>query len=153
MSRKVCRRRHYALVSPIDLAISGATITTEADLDKLRMRELTAIDNFATGKATPDDFRDVADMLNLAQTMGETGIGPEVLPVCTELEAALLLSKTGHDVTGRLDASPAVIALMRDLYEFHDLQRSSVDRSAYERAISQTRNRIRSAHPGVKVLA
>lgn len=153
MSRKFCRRRHYALVSPIDMAISGATITTEEDLDKIRMRELTAIDNFGTGKATPSDFRDVCDMLNLAQTMAEMGIGPEVLRVCTYVERTLLACKDEWDADGRMDVDEFEMAGLRDLYEYHDLQRTSVDRRAYEQAIARTRNKIRSAHPAVKVLA
>ena len=153
MSRKFCRRRHYALMSPISLAISGATISSEVDLDKLRMRELSAIDNFATGKATPHDFRDLADMLNLAQTTGETGIGAEVLPFCNALEGFLLSAKATHDETGELPMPMAGLALMRDVFAYHDLQRSSIDRRAYEQAIARTRNKIRSAHPAVKVLA
>jgi hypothetical protein len=152
VTRKACKRKHYALVNPVELAISGATITPESHLDQIRMRELSAIDNFATGKATPADFRDVADMMNLAQTMGESGIGPEVLPFCEALEGFLLSSKATHDETGDLPMPMAGIALMRDLYSYHDLQRTSVDRSEYERAIQRTQNKIRSAHPDLKVL-
>jgi hypothetical protein len=151
--RKRCTRRHYALVNPVQLAISGASITPESHLDRIRMRELTAIDNFATGKATPNDFRDLADMLNLAQTMGEQGIGPEVLPVCELAEGVLLDLKGQWDATGSMHAQPFDLTVFRDIYAYHDLQRTSVDRSAYERAIERTRNKIRSAHPEVKVLS
>jgi hypothetical protein len=153
MSRKRCIRRHYALVCPITLAISGATITAEADLDKLRLRELSAIESFSKGTATPHEFRDLCDMLNLAQTLGETGVGPEVLPVCESVEAELLAAKGRHDQTGRLGITGAGLRAMRDLYEFHDLQRTSINRSQYEQAILRTRNKIRGAHPDVKVLA
>jgi len=153
MSRKRCIRKHWARVDPIALAIAGATITTEADLDKLRLRELSAIESFAKGTATPPEFRDLCDMLNLAQTLGETGVGPEVLPVCMLAEAELLAAKDRHDQTGRLGITGAGLRALRDLYEFHDLQRTSIDRSQYERAITRTRNKIRGAHPDVKVLA
>lgn len=152
MSRKVCRRKHYALVNVVDLAISGATISSAEDLDKLRLRELSAIESFRAGTGTPSDFRDIADMLNLAQTMGEMGIGPEVLETCRNVELVLLCCKDDFDATGRMQISAQELAQLRDLYEFHDLQRTSVDRSAYERAIQKTRNRIRSAHPDVKEL-
>lgn len=124
--RKRCIRKHYAKVDPIALAISG------------------------TG--TPADFRDLCDMLNLAQTMGEMGIGPEVLLTCEAVELVLVRAKEFHDESKRLAVTPGAIILFRDLYEFHDLQRTSVDRSTYERAIQKTRNRIRSAHPDVKEL-
>jgi hypothetical protein len=151
--RKRCIRRHWARTDPIALAIAGATITTEVDLDKLRLRELSAIQNFATGQATPADFRDLCDMLNLAETMGSMGIGPEVLASCSDLESFLLASKASHDETGTLPMPQAGIAAMRDVYAYHDLQRTSVDRSTYERAIEKTRNRIRNAPPSVKELA
>lgn len=150
--RKMCKRKHYAKVDPIALAIAGATIASAQDLDKLRMRELSAIESFRAGTGTPSDFRDIADMLNLAQTMGEMGIGPEVLPVCEAVESQLLRAKAQHDEQGRMTLTALGLKALRDLFEFHDLQRTSVDRSAYERAIQKTRNRIRSSHPDVKEL-
>ncbi len=153
MSRKICRRRHYALMNPIGLAIAGATITPESDLDKLRLRELSAIESFAKGSATPNEFRDLCDMLNLAETMGLSGIGPEVLTVCEQVQAELLAAKERYEATGRMGLTGAGLRALRDLYAFHDLQRTAVDRSQYERAIKKTRDRIRSAHPSVKELA
>ena len=61
MSRKVCRRRHYALVNPIQCAIEGAAIAQPELLDRLRLVELSAIESFAKGQATPADWRAVAD--------------------------------------------------------------------------------------------
>lgn len=150
--KKRCIRKHWARVDPIALAIAGATIASTQDLDKLRMRELSAIEAFAKGSATPHDFRDLCDMLNLSQTMGEMGIGPEVLPVCHLVELALLMLKDEHEARGCMSVWPSEIRAMRDLYEFHDLQRTSVDRSTYERCIQKTRNKIRGASPEVKVL-
>lgn len=148
--RKQCRRKVYALVNPIKLAIEGASITADEHLDRLRMRELSAIEAFKTGKATPHDFRDIADMLNLAETMGNMGIGPEVLPFCMGLEIELLDLKERFDWVGEF--GEADIGAMHNVYEYHDLQRTSVDRSTYERAIKATRDRIKGAHPDVKVL-
>jgi hypothetical protein len=151
--RKRCIRKVWPKVNTIALAISGATITTEADLDKLRLRELSAIESFSKGTATPHEFRDLCDMLNLAETMGRMGIGPEVLPACERLERWLLVAKENYEASGRMGFGPNGSEAARDVYEYHDLQRQSVDRSTYERAITTTRNRIRSAHPSVKVLA
>jgi len=150
--RKRCVRKHWAKVDPIALAIAGATITTEADLDKLRLLELAAIEAFAKGVAKPSDFRDLCDLLNIAETMGQMGIGPEVLPVCEAVQDALLKAKDQYEACGRMTLTAAGLKALRDLYEFHDLQRTAVDRSTYERGIAKTRNRIRGDHPGVKVL-
>ena len=150
--RKRCIRRHYALVDPVALAIAGAFKVSESDLDRLRMRELSSIDSFATDAATTDDFRTVCDLLNLAETMALAGIGGEVLDACKAAQDALISAKSQHEVTGRFGLTGGEIDALRDLYAWHDAQRSTVDRSTYERAIKRTVNRIRSSHPSVREL-
>lgn len=150
--RKQCRRKVYALVNPIKLAIEGASITADEHLDKLRLRELSAIEAFKTGKATPHDFRDIADMLNLAETMGKMGIGPEALISCRWVEVALMFARDEYERKGKMSLVGTELKAVQDLYEFHDLQRTSVDRSTYERVIKATRDRIKGAHPDVKIL-
>ena len=152
MSRKRCVRRHWALVDPIQHAILGASIASESRLDKLRLKELSAIEAFAKGQAGPSDFRDICDLLNVAQGMGEQGIGPEVLPVCDEVECALLRVKTQYEQTNSMTLRAGELKGMRDLFEYHDLQRKSVDLSTYERSIQKVANQIRGKHPSVKVL-
>ncbi|MDQ0082921.1 hypothetical protein J2W35_003280 [Variovorax boronicumulans] len=149
--RKQCRRRHYALTNPITLAIAGACITDDGRLDKLRLLELSAIDAFARGAATVDDWRTVADLTNLAQTMCEMGIGPEVLPAAQKVEEVLGDAHQRFMGTGRMGTTGPGLQAMRDLQEWHHLQRTAIARSVYERAIERTHNRIRSAHPSVKV--
>ena len=149
--RKQCRRKHYALSNPIALAIAGACITDDGRLDKLRLLELSAIDAFARGAATVDDWRTVADLTNLAQTMCEMGIGPEVLPAAVQVESVLGESHERFKATGRMGTTGPGLHAMRELQEWHHLQRTAVARSVYERAIERTHNRIRSAHPSVKV--
>jgi hypothetical protein len=149
--RKQCRRRHYALTNPIALAIAGACVTDDGRLDKLQLRELSAIDAFATGAATADDWRTMADLSNLAQTMCEMGIGPEVLPAALRVEEALADAHQRYVDTGRMGTTGPGLQAMRDLREWHHLQRTSVARSVYEQAIERTANKIRSAHPSVKV--
>ena len=152
MSRKRCIRKHYALVNPIAIAIEGCTVAPEKALDQLRMREFLAIDAFKNRKATPADFRDLCDLLNLCQTMAEMGIGPEALESCRKTQAALIRAKDQLEATGSMGFSHTDYLTAKALYDYHDTQRLSVDRSTYERAIVRTRNRIRSAHPDVKEL-
>ena len=148
--RKRCIRRHYALVDPVALAIAGAFKVSESDLDRLRMRELSSIDSFATDAATTDDFRTVCDLLNLAETMALAGVGVEVLDACEAAQEALISAKLQYEVNGRFGLTGVDLMALRELYAWHDAQRSTVDRSTYERAIQRTVNRIRSSHPGVR---
>lgn len=151
MSRKRCHRKVYRLVNPILHAISGAAITPSCDLDKLRLRELSAIESFRTGKATKDDWRALADMSNIAETMSRSGIGPEVLPVCEQVQEALSAAHARFKAGGRLGFDGPGLQAVRELAEFHDLQRTSVCRSEYEKAIKRTADRIRSMAADVKV--
>jgi len=149
--RKRTRRKHYVLSNPIALAIDGARVTDDARLDKLRLLELSAMQAFATGAATVDDWRTVADLTNLAQTMCDMGVGPEVMPAALQVESVLSEAHQRFIATGRMGTTGPGLHAMRDLQEWHHLQRTSVARSVYEAAIVRTANRIRSAHPSVKV--
>lgn len=151
MSRKVCRRKHYALVNPIDMAIKGCRPTDQDVLDQIRIRNLSAIEAFATGKATVHDWRTVADMLNVSETMAKGGIGPEVLEACAAVDAALSDCYHRHERTGKLGMTGPQLVAMRELHEFHDLQIQSITRAEFEGWIKKTADRIRSAPPDVKV--
>lgn len=150
MSRKHCRRKHYELVNPITLAITGAAITPDNLLDKLRMVELSAIESFTHGLATKADWKALADMLNVAETMARGGVGPEAIESCERAQAGLAESRERYERTKRMGLSGPALQAMRDLHEYHDLQRQSVSRGEYERWIQKTRNRILSAHPSLK---
>jgi hypothetical protein len=151
MSRKHCRRKIYALVNPIALAIEGAAITDTALLDRLRLLELSALDGFKKGTPTLSDWRSMADVSNIAETMARDGIGPEVLEVCKRAQEALSAGHERYQTHGTIGRVAGEYETLADLWQFHDLQRSSVSRSEYERAIKKTADRIRSLHPSVRV--
>lgn len=153
MSRKRCKRRVYALVNPIQYAIAGAAITSDADLNKLQAREVVALEAFRDGQAQIADWRLLADVLNIAETMARAGIGPEVLQTCERAESVLLQTQQRHRPGEPLTVDAEGLAALYDLAADHHLQRTSVARSVYEQAIAKTSNRVRSAAPGVKVLA
>lgn len=88
--RKHCRRKIYSLVNPISLAIEGVRITPKSALDDLRLRELAAIESFAKGKATLQDWCDINAMLSIAETMVLAGVGPEALVDCKAAQEALI---------------------------------------------------------------
>lgn len=151
MSRKVCRRKHYALVNPIDMAILGAAPAGKDVLDQIRLRNLSSIEAFAKGQATPTDWRTLADMVNVAQTMAHGGVGPEALPFCDAVEAALSETHARFKATARMGMTGPQLQAVRHLHEYHDLQVQAISRGEFERWIKVTGDRIRSAHPTLKV--
>ncbi|MEJ7932563.1 hypothetical protein WG922_21515 [Ramlibacter sp. AN1015] len=150
--RKRCKRKVYGLVNPILHALQGAAITDVAALNKLRVREVRALEAFQFGRADLRDWQDLVDMLNIAETMARGGIGPEVLPVCEQAQEALLQAGERQRAGKRMGVDGPGLVALRELAEYHDLQRTSVSRAEYERAITRTSNRIRGAAPEVKVL-
>lgn len=151
MSRKHTRRKHYALVDPIRMAMLGAAPAAQSLLDEIRTRNLSAIESFARGNATPHDWRTLADCINVAQTMGEGGIGPEALPACEAASEALGQAHRRYSKIGKLGMTGPQLQSLREMHEYHDLQIQSITRGEFERWIQRTADRIRSAHPSLKV--
>jgi hypothetical protein len=146
MSRKRCKRKVWALLNPISHAISGAGITSRKDLDTLLVRELASLDAFTHGRARLAEWSDMANVNNLAQTLAGMGIGTEAMPDCHIAEAALIEAAGRYQETKRMGLSGPGITALRNVIEWHDLQRSSIPRSQYEEAIRLTSARIKSGH-------
>jgi hypothetical protein len=145
MTRKKCKRKVWSTsINPIAHAISGAAVADNASLNKLRLCELSAIDAMTKGMGTTEDWRWLADVINIAETMGKAGIGPEVLPYCQEAQAAMLESAKRYQETKKMGLSGAGIKAIKELWEYHDLQRTSIARSEYEKMIRKTANYIKS---------
>jgi hypothetical protein len=138
--RKRCKRKVYALVNPIEHAIAGACITSQDRLDQLRLTELSALEAFTKGLATVSDWRILADMLNVSETMALNGIGPEALPVNQQAQEALREVAT----KGKLLFTGPQLQAMRESFEYADIQRASIARSEFERQIKKTGDRIKA---------
>lgn len=150
--RKKCRRKVFALVNPIIHALEGARITSGPLLDKLRLLELSAIESFAKGQATRKDWTALAELLNLAETMAQDGIGPEVIPVCQQAQEALIRAFDRAAGGKSLGMDGPGLNAIRDLYALHDAQRTAVSRSEYEKAIKKTADRVKSRTPQLTVV-
>ena len=145
MTRKRCKRKVWSTsINPVAHAIAGAAVSDNAALDKLRLCELSAIDAMTKGMGTTEDWRWLADVVNISETMGKSGIGPEVLPYCKEVQQALLEAADRYQKTGKMGLSGVGISKIKELWEYHDLQRTSIARSEYEKMIRKTANYIKS---------
>lgn len=153
MSRKKCKRKVWKLVNPIQHAIDGARITTDDLLDQLRIRELAAIESFRKGEAGLQEWADLTGTLNVCEAMARGGIGPEALDACKVAEQALIDAGIHYEDTKRMVMSGPGLQALRDLYEYHDLQRQSISRSEYEKWIRTAENRTRSKAPEVRDMA
>ena len=151
--RKQCRRKIWSTqINPIAHAIAGASITDEASLNKLRLGELSALEAMRMGKGTLEDWRMLVDLMNITETFGKNGIGPEALPDCELAQESLHKAAKRYEATKRMGLDGQGIKALQNVREWHDLQRTSVARSVYERMIEKTRNNIRSHGKDVVVI-
>lgn len=151
--RKRTKRKVYALVNPILHAIVGAAPPMQSKLNELRLVELGCIESFAKGKATLKDWQSMSTLMAVAEVMAKRGIGKkEVLPVCELVEHELIEAAKRFEATGRMGLTGVGLNALRDLFQYHDLQRSSVTQREYEQMILATYNRIKSKAPDVKII-
>lgn len=150
--RKKVKRKHWALLDVVNHAILGAGITQEHLLNKLRLTELSSLDAMTKGLGTVQDWQELVDMMNISEVMALEGIGAEVLPYCKASQNALKQAALRYQTTMRMGLSGEGINALREVFEYHDLQRRSIPRSLYEKMIIKTRQRIQSRAKEVVVL-
>lgn len=150
--KKQCKRRHWNLIDPVAHAIAGAAITDQASLNKLRLIELSAIEAMSKGQATINDWQSLVDMLNICEIMALEGIGPEALVCCEIAQQALEGVAKRYETIKRMGLSGEGIQAVREVYDYHDLQRTSISRSEYERMIDKTRKHLQSRSELITVL-
>lgn len=142
--RKRCRRRVWSTnINPIAHAIAGACITDTGSLNELRKNELKALENMKAGTAGVQDWQILVDMMNISEMMGRNGIGPEVLDHCEIANEALHRAAKRYEATKRMGLTGEGLRALGDIMEYHDLQRTSVSRSKYEKMIEKTRNYLK----------
>lgn len=142
--RKQCRRKIWSKVNPIEHAIVGAAITPNDLLDRLRLIELSAIESLVKGNGTIGDWRSLVDMMNIAETMATNGIGVEVLEICEIVQKEMEAAARRYEKTRKMGLTGTGIKYLKELYQLHDLQRTSISRSEYERMLQKTIDYIRS---------
>lgn len=142
MSRKRTVRRVWKLVNPIQHAIDGAAITPRAELDKLLARELASLDDLTHGRGGLQQWSDMAHVVNLCESLALNGVGPEALEACQLAQEGLIDASRRFQKTRRMGLTGVAIQALRDVIEYHDLQRSSISRSQYEKTIAGLRSQI-----------
>ena len=146
--RKRCIRKVWpTLVDTIKIATHGAAITDDVRLAQVHAYELASLDRLSRGVGTLKCWRDMADVNNVTMTLAGMEVGrAEVLPVCKLVEDELIDAARRYTQTKRMGLTGPGIQHLRDLIEYHDLQRRSIPRSQYEEAIRITAARIASGH-------
>lgn len=151
--RKRSKHQARVILNPVQVAVERATPISGPSLDSLRLRELAAIDAFARGLAGGEEWFDVNSMVSICETMALGGAGPEALDACRRAEDALLECRLRYNKTGKIGSTTGPgLQAFREVYEFHDLQRTSVSQREYLRFIADTTARAKSRGANVTVI-
>jgi len=151
MTRKRTVRKVWKKLDAVSHAIAGASITPRVELDKLLMRELSALDDMTKGKASLQQWFDLANVVNLCETLAHEKVGAEAKESCGIAQDSLIEAAKRFQDTKRMGLSGIGIQAVRNVIEFHDLQRSSIPRSQYEAIIRLTAARVKSGYATVDI--
>lgn len=137
---------------PVTHAMVGAAITDKESLDILRKKEDGSMAAFRNGAATKHDWNNINAVVRLAESMADAGIGPEVMVHVKIAEMHLLDAQDRFKRLGKMGSTALGLLSFQDIIEYHDLQRTSVARSVYERHIKRVTDMVRSRSSKIKFL-
>ena len=137
---------------PVTHAMAGASIADKESLDILRKKENGSMDAFRNGTATKMDWNNINAVVRLAESMADAGVGPEVMVHVKIAEMHLLDAQDRFVRLGKMGSTALGLQSFQDILEYHDLQRTSVARSVYEKHIKRVTDMVKSRSPKVKFL-
>jgi hypothetical protein len=137
---------------PVTHAMAGAAITDKESLDVLRRGENGSMAAFKNGTATKADWNNINTVVRLAESMANAGIGPEVMVHVKIAEMHLLDAQERFVRLGKMGSTALGLQSFQDILEYHDLQRTSVARSVYEKHIKRVSDMVKSRSSKIKFL-
>ena len=137
---------------PVTHAMAGAAIADKESLDVLRKGENGSMAAFKNGTATKADWNNINTVVRLAESMANAGIGPEVMVHVKIAEMHLLDAQERFVRLGKMGSTALGLQSFQDIIEYHDLQRTSVARSVYEKHIKRVSDMVKSRSSKIKFL-
>ena len=150
--RKRTKRKVWGLVNPIFHAIEGAAVTTEPEMERLSQGEYLALESFRMGQAVDEDWQLLSVMTAISGLMAYEGLGVEALPIARIAWKSLDSIEKRKQKTGKWGCTGPELQSLREMCEYHDLQRQSVARSVYEGAIFRSKGVLQDPVRRRKVL-
>ena len=151
--RKQTRRKIWdTSINPVTHAMVGASVTDDESLEILRKKERGSMEAFRSGTATKHDWNNINAVVRLAESMADAGIGPEVMVHAKIAEMHLLDAHQRYMRIGKMGATGPGLQSFQDIIEYHELQRTAVARSVYEKHIKRITDMIKSRSSKVNFL-
>ena len=143
--RKQTRRKIWdTSINPVTHAMVGASITDDESLSLLRKKEDGSMEAFRNGTATAHDWNNINAVVRLAESMAAANIGPEVMVHVKIAEMHLIDAHDRWRRIGKMGGTGPGLQAFQDIIEYHELQRTAVARSVYEKHVKRVTDMIRS---------
>jgi hypothetical protein len=107
---------------------------------------------FRSGSATKQDWNNINAVVRLAESMAAANIGPEVMVPAKIAEMHLLDAQDRFNRLGKMGSTALGLQSFQEIIEWHELQRTSVSRSVYEKHIKRVTDMIRSRSSKINFL-
>jgi len=107
---------------------------------------------FRSGTATPHDWNNINAVVQLAESMAAANIGPEVMVHVKIAEMHLIDAHDRWRRIGKMGSTGSGLQAFQDIIEYHELQRTAVARSVYEKHIKRVTDMIRSKSSKIRFL-
>lgn len=133
-------------------AMVGAAITDDESLNILRKKEQGSMEAFRKGVATTQDWNNINAVVQLAESMAAANIGPEVMVHVKIAEIHLLDAHERYKRIGKMGSTGPGLQAFQDIIEYHELQRTAVARSVYEKHIKRVTDMIKSRSSKIRFL-
>lgn len=129
--KKKGSRRAAAYANPVTQAILNARPLSPELVQDMRLREWSALESFATGRATGVDARLLLELHCMCSTSIAMGIGTEAREVCDRATHVLTAVFEAHPAGESMRMDPGQLAIVREMHDLHDQQRALCTRREY----------------------
>ena len=124
--KKPFKSKYSKVQNPVLVAMTNAAPITDERNEAWRREENDAMDAMALRRGNNIHWSRLVRMANVAEVMAKAGIGIEVVPVAAEAQVVLAQVHERCRATGRWEMDMDEIHVMRELSEYHNLQRTAI---------------------------
>lgn len=141
-------RPRDVMANPVDWAIAGAHTFPEKTQREILARPLAALERFADGKGTRDDWNELCHAAALAEELARAHIGDNLMPEIVAGQRAL--DSIAHGLkAGRVEFEARTILAVREVLVVYEVQLRHCTQAEYGRAVKKVRAIIESTLPKI----
>ena len=116
----------------------SAQITPDSELNLIKLKHLSALDEFEAGRADRGHWETLVDLCNVTGEFCNQGIGPEASPWVEIAQDGLIEARNVYKL------SDSCIEAIKELIDYQDIQMRCVSRHQFRQILKKLSDKIRS---------